>query len=178
MEKFVNQKRRCGWVVDALLKEYHDNEYGRIKTGDTALFEKLCLESFQAGLSWRTVLAKRDAFRRAFFDFDIERCAGLNDAYLKSLMSDEGIIRNWAKISAVRENARAAQRVIAEHGSFFKYVYSFKKPQTMLSSLKGYGFVFVGPTMVESFLQSIGIIEAHEPGCFLYTSQAEAMELM
>lgn len=178
MEKFMNQKKRCGWVVDALLKEYHDNEYGRIKTSDTALFEKLCLESFQAGLSWRTVLAKRDAFRRAFFSFDIEWCACLKDDYLESLLSDKEIIRNRAKIFAVRENARAVRRVIAEHGSFFKYIYSFKRAQALLVSLKRYGFVFVGPTMVESFMQSIGILDAHEPGCFLYTSSMEAMELM
>lgn len=174
MEKFANQKKRCSWVVDALLKEYHDNEYGRIKTSDTALFEKLCLESFQAGLSWRTVLAKREAFRRAFFCFDIEKCAHMADEYLKSLMFQKEIIRNRRKIFAVRENARAVKRVIEDHGSFFKYVYSFKRPQAMLASLKEYGFVFVGPTMVESFMQSIGIIEAHEQGCFLYTSRMEA----
>ena len=176
MEKLVNlkpEKRRCGWVTDLLLKEYHDNEYGRLKTDDTSLFEKLCLESFQAGLSWRTVLAKRGAFREAFFGFDIRKCAELEDEYLDSLLFDQRIIGNRRKIFAVRENARATLRVIGEHGSFFKYVYSFKKPQALLASLKRYGYVFVGPTMAESFMQSIGILEAHEPGCFLYTSALE-----
>ena len=81
MEKLANpgtEKRRCSWVTDVLLREYHDNEYGRLKTDDSSLFEKLCLESFQAGLSWRTVLAKRDAFREVFFGFDIQKCAELS----------------------------------------------------------------------------------------------------
>lgn len=176
MEKLVNpraEKRRCSWVTDLLLKEYHDNEYGRLKTGDTSLFEKLCLESFQAGLSWRTVLAKREAFREVFLDFDIPKCAQLEDEYLESLLFDKRIIRNRRKIFAVRENARATLRVVGEYGSFFKYVYSFKRPEALLASLKRYGYVFVGPTMVESFMQSIGILEAHEPGCFLYTSAPE-----
>lgn len=176
MEKLVNtraEKRRCSWVTDLLLKEYHDNEYGRLKTGDTSLFEKLCLESFQAGLSWRTVLAKREAFREVFLDFDIPKCAQLEDEYLESLLFDKRIIRNRRKIFAVRENARATLRVAGEYGSFFKYIYSFKRPEALLASLKRYGYVFVGPTMVESFMQSIGILEAHEPGCFLYTSAPE-----
>ena len=157
------EKRRCSWAVDRLLQDYHDNEYGRLKTDDAALFEKLCLESFQAGLSWRTVLAKREAFREAFSGFDIEQCAALEDAYLETLM----------KIFAVRENAKATLRVIEEFGSFFKYIYSFKKPEALLRSLKSYGYVFVGPTMTEAFMQSVGILEAHEPGCFLYTSPLE-----
>ena len=176
MEKLANpgtEKRRCSSVTDVLLREYHDNEYGRLKTDDSSLFEKLCLESFQAGLSWRTVLAKRDAFREVFFGFDIQKCAELEDGHLESLMLDPRIIRNRRKIFAVRENARATLRVCREHGSFFKYVYSFRKPEPLLSSLKGYGYVFVGPTMVEAFMQSIGILEAHEPGCFLYTSAPE-----
>ncbi|MEG0785012.1 MAG: DNA-3-methyladenine glycosylase I [Christensenella sp.] len=175
MEKQIS-KKRCGWVVDALLKDYHDNEYGRLKTSDTSLFEKLCLESFQAGLSWRTVLVKREAFRSAFSDFNIEQCAKLTDEYLESLMSCEQIIRNRKKIFAVRENARAALCVIEEHGSFFQYIYSFKKPQALLISLKRYGFVFIGPTIMEAFMQSIGILEAHEAGCFLHTPRTEMME--
>lgn len=167
------EKRRCSWAVDRLLQDYHDNEYGRLKTDDAALFEKLCLESFQAGLSWRTVLAKREAFREAFSGFDIEQCAALEDAYLETLMNDERIIRNRRKIFAVRENAKATLRVIEEFGSFFKYIYSFKKPEVLLRSLKSYGYVFVGPTMTEAFMQSVGILEAHEPGCFLYTSPLE-----
>jgi len=177
MEKITNPKKRCSWVVDALLRDYHDNEYGRLKTNDTALFEKLCLESFQAGLSWRTILVKREAFRSAFHGFDINSCAEMTDQYLESLLLDEKIIRNRAKIFAVRKNARAAQRVIKEYGSFFKYVYSFKRPKALLASLKKYGFVFVGPVMAEAFMQSIGILEAHEPGCFLYTSHMEALEV-
>ena len=107
MEKLANpgtEKRRCSWVTDVLLREYHDNEYGRLKTDDSSLFEKLCLESFQAGLSWRTVLAKRDAFREVFFGFDIQKCAELEDGHLESLMLDPRIIRNRRKIFAVREN--------------------------------------------------------------------------
>ena len=172
MEK-IAEKKRCAWATDELMIEYHDNEYGRIKTGDAALFEKLCLESFQAGLSWRTVLLKRDAFRRAFHGFAISECADLEDSYLESLLDDREIIRNRRKIFAVRENARAALRVVAEYGSFFRFVYSFKRPETMLLALRQYGFVFVGRTICESFMQSVGILEAHEPDCFLYRALQE-----
>ena len=162
-------KKRCSWATDDILIDYHDNEYGKIKSDSKALFEKLCLESFQAGLSWRTVLVKRDAFRRVFFGFDIGKCAELTDAYLESLMQDKEIIRNRRKIFAVRENARAVERLGKEYGNFFRFVYGFKKPEQLLKALKQYGFVFVGDTICESFMQSIGIIEAHEPDCYLYT---------
>ncbi|MEA4854522.1 MAG: DNA-3-methyladenine glycosylase I [Christensenella sp.] len=163
------KKKRCAWAKDALLIDYHDHEYGRIKSDDNDLFEKLCLESFQAGLSWRTVLAKRDAFRRAFYGFDIKQCAALTDDYLDSLTQDKSIIRNRRKIYAVRGNARAALRAAAEHESLFRFLYGFKKPEAMYLALKQYGFVFVGKTICESFMQSVGMTEAHEPDCFLHT---------
>ncbi|BDF59749.1 DNA-3-methyladenine glycosylase I [Christensenellaceae bacterium] len=168
-------KKRCSWATDDILIDYHDNEYGKIKSDSNALFEKLCLESFQAGLSWRTVLVKRDAFRRAFLGFDIGKCANLTDEYLESLMQDETIIRNRRKIFAVRENARAVERLNKEYGNFFRFVYSLKKPEQLLKALKQHGFVFVGYTICESFMQSIGIIEAHEPDCYLYTPSGQVI---
>lgn len=162
-------RKRCSWATDDILIDYHDNEYGKIKSDSNSLFEKLCLESFQAGLSWRTVLIKRDAFRRAFLGFDIGKCANLTDEYLESLLQDKEIIRNRKKIFAVRENARAVLRLNAEYGNFFRFVYGFKKPEQLLKALKQNGFVFVGYTICESFMQSIGIIEAHETDCFLHT---------
>ncbi len=172
MEMKTN-KKRCSWATDDILIDYHDNEYGKIKSDSNALFEKLCLESFQAGLSWRTVLVKRDAFRRAFLDFDIGKCAELTDEYLESLMQNKEIIRNRRKIFAVRENARAVLRLNGEYGNFFRFVYRFKKPEQLLRILKQSGFVFVGYTICESFMQSIGIIEAHEADCYLYTPSGQ-----
>lgn len=165
MEK---ELKRCGWANDELLINYHDNEYGKIKTDDQSLFEKLCLEGFQAGLSWRTVLIKRDSLRKAFFDFDIQKCASLSDEYLLSLMQDDEIIKNKRKIFSVRNNAQRVLEVILEYESFFRFIYSFKEPNKLLLAFKKYHFSFVGETICESFMQSIGIIEAHEPHCYLY----------
>lgn len=169
----MNERRRCKWADDELLVRYHDTEFGKIITNDDKLFEKLSLEVFQAGLSWRTVLAKRDFFREVFSGFDIGAVAGLSDDYLDSLLSDSRIIRNRKKIYATRSNARSAQKIIAEGQSFFKFVYAFKSPGKLLSALKNYGFVFIGETIIESFMQSIGIIEAHEISCFMHRQSSD-----
>ncbi len=162
------EHRRCKWAEDPLLVRYHDEEFGKIVTDDSKLFEKLSLEIFQAGLSWRTVLVKRDALRKAFYDFTIGTAAGLSDDYLDSLLEDVSIIRNKKKIFAVRANARATERILKEGTSFFKFVYSFHDPEKLMTALKSFGFTFIGKTIVESFMQSVGILEAHEESCFLH----------
>ena len=165
---------RCGWANedDALMCAYHDTEYGQVRNGDTALFEKLCLECFQAGLSWRTVLAKRTAFRECFFDFDADRVAEMSAQDVEALMQDKRIIRSRKKIEAVIRNARIHQKLFHEKGSFFRYVYDFDSGAALSSDLKKKGYRFVGPTICESFLMSVGAIEGHEKTCFLYKGES------
>ena len=159
--------KRCGWAdgPDALLRAYHDEEFGKKKCSDTALFEKLCLEMFQAGLSWRTVLYKREAFREVFLGFDAGRVARMTEADADALMADKRIVRNRRKIDAVIRNAGRLLEQFERPGSFMEYVYGFDSGIALCRDLKRRGFAFVGPTICESFLGSVGAIEAHEPGC-------------
>lgn len=160
---------RCAWVnTDKLMCEYHDLEYGRIKKDDRELFEKLCLEVFQAGLSWRTVLYKRDAFRQSFFGFDIEKVAAMTLGDIERLMGDSAIVRNRRKIEAVIHNALRHLEVFCEQGSFARYVYGFGDGEALSKDLKEKGYRFAGATICESFLLSVGAMEAHEEQCFLY----------
>jgi len=162
--------KRCDWArnTDRLLCEYHDKEFGRKKNSDAALFEKLCLEMFQAGLSWRTVLDKREAFREVFYGFDAVRVAMMTETDAAVLMADRRIIRNRRKIDAVIHNAQKFCEQFGCEGSFVKYVYGFDGGDALCRDLRRRGFQFVGPTICESFLGSVGAIEAHEPGCDLY----------
>lgn len=148
--------------------EYHDSEYGRIKKDDSLLFEKLCLECFQAGLSWRTVLYKRNAFRRCFYGFDIKKTAAMTEKDIERLMSDSTIVRNRRKIEAVIHNAKRHLAVFAEPGSFSRYVYAFGGGEALSKDLKEKGYRFAGPTICESFLLSVGAMEAHDQKCFLH----------
>ncbi|HEY2619107.1 MAG TPA: DNA-3-methyladenine glycosylase I, partial [Acetobacteraceae bacterium] len=118
---------RCSWAEggDAAMLAYHDSEWGVPHRDDRALFELLTLEGAQAGLSWRTILARRDEYRRAYHGFDITRVAGMRDAALEKLLTESGIIRNRLKVLSVRDNARVALDVIAEHGSLDAYLWSF-----------------------------------------------------
>src|SRR3982751_4045243 len=116
---------RCGWAKGERYIQYHDEEWGVPVHDDRGLFEFLCLEGAQAGLSWSTVLNKRENYRRAFGDFDIAKCARLTDRRIETLLGDTGIIRNRMKVTSVRDNARAALAVIEEHGSLNKYLWSF-----------------------------------------------------
>ena len=168
----MKDPRRCHWACDNLLIQYHDNEYGKIITDDNKLFEKLSLEVFQAGLSWRTVLAKREYFREVFYNFEIDKVANLTDHYLESLLSDSRIIRNRKKIFATRHNAQAVQNIVSGGQSFFQYVYNINSAEKLCCSLRNSGFTFIGITMIESFMQSIGILQAHEPGCFMHRQMA------
>jgi DNA-3-methyladenine glycosylase I len=179
---------RCHWATgsDALMCEYHDTEWGMPLHDDRALFEFLCLEGAQAGLSWRTVLAKRENYRKAFHNFEIARVAVMKDRELEKLLLDPGIIRNRLKVTATRDNAIAALEVIDEFGSLDVYLWSFvdgkplvnnwrdkgKVPAStplsgrMSKELKKRGFRFVGTTICYSLLQATGMINDHLVSCF------------
>ena len=175
---------RCRWCSAAPeFFAYHDTEWGFPVDDDRRLFEKLCLESFQSGLSWRTILAKRDNFRRAFDGFDFNRIAGYTDGDVARLLADAGIVRHRGKIEAVINNARRGQELVAEEGSLAAYVWRFEPdpatlpaPQTAPTSdasialskaLKNRGWRFVGPTTVYAFLQAMGLINDHAVRCVI-----------
>lgn len=178
---------RCSWATsDELLREYHDTEWGVPLHEDNALFEFLCLEGAQAGLSWRTVLAKRDNYRKAFHHFDIARVAAMKDRELEKLLLDPGIIRNRLKVSSTRDNAIAALEVIREFGSLDVYLWSFvdgkplvnrwrdkgevpastERSDRMSKALKKRGFRFVGTTICYALMQATGMIDDHLVTCF------------
>lgn len=182
---------RCGWCgTDALYTAYHDNEWGRPEHDDRKLFEMLILEGMQAGLSWITILRKRESFRRAFDGFDPEKIARYGDEKLTELMSNADIIRNRLKINAAVTNAKAFLEIRREFGSFDKYIWSFvdNKPiinrpkvladvpaKTPLSDkisaeLKKRGFKFVGSTIIYSFMQAVGMVDDHLASCFCHSS--------
>lgn len=162
-------KKRCTWAEsnDELMRVYHDEEWGRPEHGDRELFERLVLECFQAGLSWRTILHKREAFRTAFDSFDARIIATYSEDKLETLMANPAIIRNRRKIWATRTNAQAFLNIQKNHGSFNAFVWRFTDPDALSKALKKEGFSFVGPTIIESFMESVGILNHHEPGCFL-----------
>ena len=183
----MHEPIRCTWAAgNDAMRDYHDREWGVPVHDDRALFEFLCLEGAQAGLSWRTVLDKRDNYRRAFDDFDIVRCAALSDARIESLLGDAGLIRNRLKLTSVRGNARAALAAIDEFGSLDAYLWSFvdgkpirnawhegaQIPATtdlsdrMSRALKKRGFRFVGSTICYAFMQATGMVDDHLVTCF------------
>jgi DNA-3-methyladenine glycosylase I len=145
---------------------YHDFEWGTPQHDDRLLFEFLVLEGMQAGLSWETVLRKRDAFRRAFLRFDPPKVARFGARDVARLMRDESIIRNRAKIEASIGNAKALLVLRKEFGTFDRYVWTFSDKDLLSKDLKKRGFRFVGPTIVESFMQAVGIRNDHERGCY------------
>ncbi|QYG91345.1 DNA-3-methyladenine glycosylase I [Iamia sp. SCSIO 61187] len=177
---------RCGWCgTDPLYVAYHDDEWGRPVHDDQRLFEKLCLEGFQAGLAWITILRKRPAFRAAFADFAIDVVAEMGDDDVERLLGDAAIVRHRGKITAAIGNARRAQELIAEAGSLDAHLWSFApegraRPRsfaemaattpesTALSKdLKKRGWRFVGPTTVYAFMQAMGIVDDHIDGCWV-----------
>jgi len=189
-------KTRCDWAStdDALMRDYHDTEWGVPLHDDRLLFEFLCLEGAQAGLSWRTVLHKRENYRRAFHGFEIDRVAAMTDDELAQRLLDPGIIRNRLKISSVRDNAIATQAVIAEFGSLDAYLWSFcegrrqinhwqeqsQAPATtevsdrMSKALKKRGFRFVGSTICYALMQATGMVNDHLTGCFRHRACKDA----
>jgi DNA-3-methyladenine glycosylase I len=168
---------RCWWGgSDPLYRRYHDREWGRPIKDDRRLFEKICLEGFQSGLSWITILRKRENFRRAFSDFEVEKVARFNSSKIETLMRDAGIVRNRAKILATINNARRCLDLIKERHSLAAYAWSYEPrtsgpvgvgPQAILMSkeLKARGWAFVGLTTIHSFMQAVGIVNDHLKGC-------------
>jgi len=178
---------RCEWAVGSdLMRIYHDTEWGVPVHEDRKLFEYLLLDSFQAGLSWSTILRKRDAFRQAFREFDPEAVANMTDADLAVLAQDPGIVRNRAKIIAARNNAGRFLEVAAEFGTFAAYFWSFVggeaiqnewpaitdvpaetvESRALSADLKRRGFSFVGPTIVYAVMQSAGLVNDHAAACY------------
>ena len=187
-------KPRCGWCGNiAEFFPYHDTEWGFPVDDDRRLFEKLCFESFQSGLSWRTILNKRENFRAAFDNFQIENVAHFSENDVKRLLLDTGIIRHRGKIEAVINNAARVQELIVEEGSFAAYVWRYEPdpdsigpPQSQSTSpesvalskdLKKRGWRFVGPTTVYAFLQSMGLINDHLEGCVTRVEVTRAREV-
>jgi len=158
--------KRCGWAEREPLLSYHDEEWGTPLHDDRRLFEFLILEGAQAGLSWETILRKRAAYRKAFDRFDPKKVARYTARDVARLMRDEGIVRNRMKIGAAIDNAKACLVVKKEHGTFDRYVWTFTDPIALSKDLGRRGFRFVGPTIVESFMEAVGLLDHHEPGCF------------
>ena len=179
---------RCAWAPanDPAYLRYHDEEWGVPVHDDIRLFEMLVLEGAQAGLSWSTILHKRDAYRRAFAGFDPVRVARFNVRSVERLLGDAGIVRNRQKIDAAIANARATLRVQAEHGTLDRYLWSFvggapiveprrnidqipsetAESRAMSASLRSVGFRFVGPTICYAFMQAVGMVNDHVTECF------------
>jgi DNA-3-methyladenine glycosylase I len=179
--------KRCAWARSPAMLEYHDREWGVPVHDDRVLFEFITLEGAQAGLSWETILNKREAYRRAFAGFDPARVARFTAARRARLMKDPGIVRNRLKIDSTVSNARAFLAVQREFGSFDRFLWDFAggKPikrrarggslpaRTELSDalskeLKRRGFRFVGTTIIYAFLQAVGVVDDHDPRCFRY----------
>ncbi|MGY2873189.1 DNA-3-methyladenine glycosylase I [Marmoricola sp. URHA0025 HA25] len=174
---------RCPWGELPALRDYHDTEWGMPVTGETAMFERLCLEGFQAGLSWLTILNKRERYREVFHGFDVGAVAALTDDDVERLMADPGIVRNRAKIEAARRNARATVELRADGGleAFIESHAPDRTPEprdtselpglspesaALSKALKKRGFAFVGPTTSYALMEATGIVDTHLVGCF------------
>jgi len=158
--------KRCAWAATPLGIAYHDAEWGVPVHDDRVLFEFLLLEGAQAGLSWETILRKRAAYRRAFSRFAPKTVARYGARDVARLMADAGIVRNRAKITSAITNAKAFLAVAEEHGSFDAYVWRFRASAELSRDLRKRGFRFVGPTICESFMEAVGLLDHHEKGCF------------
>ncbi len=180
--------RRCWWAgpSEEYLR-YHDTEWGIPVTNDQRLFEKICLEGFQAGLSWLTILRKRENFRRAFLDFDHDQVARFTSKSVDRLLKDPGIVRHRGKIEAAINNAKRARELVQEHGSLGAYLWRFEPPPesrppevteewlrrsatspesiALSKDLKHRGWKFVGPTTMYAFMQAMGLVNDHVEGC-------------
>ncbi|MDE2481924.1 MAG: DNA-3-methyladenine glycosylase I [bacterium] len=176
---------RCSWATTELSIPYHDREWGRPVHDDRVLFEFITLEGAQAGLSWETILRKRERYREVFFEFDPERVARITAARIEKLLADPGIVRNRAKVESTVSNARAFLAVRDAYGSFDEYVWRFvdgapivNRPKrssdlpaeslesrALSKDLKARGFRFVGPTIAYAFMQAVGMVNDHLVGC-------------
>lgn len=177
-------KPRCRWCAAAPeFLHYHDSEWGFPVVDDIRLFEKICLEVFQSGLSWRTILAKRENFRRAFHGFDFNKIAKYTEHEIDRLLADTGIVRHRGKIEAVINNAKRAKEIVAKEGSLAAFIWKYEpsagglaEPQSVSTSaesnrlskdLKNLGWKFVGPTTVYAFMQAMGLINDHVDACVI-----------
>lgn len=180
--------KRCAWARHPLEIEYHDTEWGVPVYDDRKLFEFMVLDAFQAGLSWLTILKKRENFRKAFDNFDFEKIVRYKEAKIQELLNNKGIIRNRLKVRAVVKNARAYINIIDKHDSFSNYIWGFVEDQpvvnqyktmaevpattslsdTMSKELKKNGFTFVGSTICYAFMQAAGLVNDHVVDCFRY----------
>lgn len=189
--KGADGKARCRWSMAAPeFLAYHDQEWGQTVANDQQMFEKLCLECFQSGLSWRTILAKRDNFRRAFHHFDIASIARYTEQDMTRLLQDEGIVRHRGKIAAVINNARCALALIEKEGSLAAFVWRYAPPPgalhtpqsastssesiAMAKELKKRGWQFIGPTTAYAFMQAMGLINDHALDCAFRAETEEA----
>jgi DNA-3-methyladenine glycosylase I len=183
--------KRCPWAEgDPLYERYHDEEWGFPERDDRALYEKLTLDGFQAGLAWITILRKREAFRRAFEGFDPARVARFGERDVKRLLADAGIVRHRGKIEGAMANARGVLRIQEEvPGGFAKFLWSFvggetirhsfrsirqvpaesKESRALSKALRDRGFAFVGPTICYAFMQAVGMVDDHLVSCFRRT---------
>lgn len=187
--EFKDGKPRCEWVTtDPVYIEYHDQEWGRRNQDDQKLFEMLCLEGAQAGLSWITILKRRENYRAAFDNFDPKKVSQYGEEKVKELLHNKGIIRNELKIRSVITNAQAFLAIQQAHGTFAAYIWHFvggkpiendwekhadvpgSTPESiqMSKDLKKQGFKFVGPTICYAFMQATGMVNDHTQQCFLY----------
>jgi DNA-3-methyladenine glycosylase I len=163
-------KIKCGWCVgDPVLERYHDYEWGKPIKDDNRLFERMTLEIFQAGLSWKIILYKRDALRKAFDNFDIRKVAGYNGADIKRLLKDESIIRNRLKINSTVSNARSILKIQNDFGSFSKFLKNLDPLDKELVKIMKTQFTFMGPEIIRCFFMGIGKIPVkHEKNCWKY----------
>ena len=183
------QKNRCGWVsTDQLYIDYHDNEWGKPCHDDKKLFEMLLLEGFQAGLSWITILRKRESYREALDNFDVNICAKYSEEKIQSLLQNEKLVRNRLKMYGIIANAKAFLEVQKEFGSFDKYIWGFVNGKTIKSNFENYraaptttsesdamskalkkrGFRFIGSTICLAYMQATGMVDDHSTDCFCY----------
>jgi DNA-3-methyladenine glycosylase I len=184
MTKTRQPKTRCAWASTAPdFPHYHDNEWGFPVDDDQRLFEKLCLETFQSGLSWRTILSKRDNFRAAFESFDFHKVALFGEKEIAELLNNQDIVRNKRKILAVINNAKRALEMIEQEGSLAAFIWRYEPDENTLpppeiqttcaesialsKELKKRGWQFVGPTTLYAFMQSMGLINDHAEDCFM-----------
>jgi len=190
------EKPRCAWIVDELMRKYHDEEWGVPLHDDRKLFEFMVLDAFQAGLSWKTILNKRENFRRAFDNFDPATIAAYDEKKYELLLNDAGIIRNKAKIRATISNAKAFLEVQREFGTFDNYIWSFTDYKTIVNAwnslselpartgvsdrmskdLMNRGFKFVGSTICYAFMQAAGMVNDHVVSCFRYNQLTTATD--
>ena len=180
----MDNKKRCKWcnLKNPKYINYHDNEWCKINFNDNYLYEMLILESFQAGLSWECVLNKRESFRKAYDNFNIDKVCSYDDKKINELLNNKEIIRNKLKINASINNSKIFKEIVNEYGTFYNYLKTFTKDKIIYETdkttndlsdniskdLQKRGMKFVGSTIIYSYLQAIGIIYSHEKDCYLY----------